>query len=52
MGEDVTGVESPPIQYWAGLCAVSYLTDGTLSSADISDFHTFLNTKLVALLGR
>lgn len=38
--------------YWKGRCAASYLTDGTLSGADVAAFHTLLSTYLITPTGR
>jgi len=38
--------------YWAGRCAVAYLTDGTLSDADAADLHTLLTDYLITPTGR
>jgi hypothetical protein len=48
MGSDENGA----LVYWAGRCAVAYLTDGTMSSSDVSDFHTLLQTYLITPTGR
>lgn len=37
---------------WKGRCAVAYLTDGTLSSGDVSALHTLLNTYIITATGR
>lgn len=37
---------------WKGRCAVAYLTDGALTSGNISALHTLLNTYLIAATGR
>ncbi len=39
-------------QYWAGRCAVAYMTNGTLSSTEIASFHTLLGTYLITPTGR
>lgn len=40
------------LSYWKGRCAVAYLTDGTMSDTDVSDFHTLLDTYLITPTGR
>lgn len=44
--------ESGTIVYWKGRCACAYLTDGTLSDADVADFHALLGTYLLTPTGR
>lgn len=44
--------ESGSLFYWKGRCAVAYMTDGTLSGADVTAFHTLLNTYLITPTGR
>ena len=39
-------------RYWAGRCAVAYVTDGTLAPTDAVDFHTLLQSYLISPLGR
>jgi hypothetical protein len=40
------------LNYSSGRCAVAYMTDGTMSGADITDFHALLNTYLIGPTGR
>jgi hypothetical protein len=37
---------------WPGRCAAAYFTDGTMSDADVADFHTMLDTYLITPTGR
>lgn len=37
---------------WKGRGACAYMTDGTLSDADVADFHTLLGTYLITPTGR
>ncbi len=37
---------------WPGRCAISYLTDGTMTGAEIADWHTLLSTILIGPTGR
>jgi|GEM_PF-4012860 len=48
MGADENGT----ITYWKGRCAVAYFTDGTLTSTEVADLHTLLNTYLITPTGR
>lgn len=48
----VMGCNQPTDTFWKGRCAVAYLTDGTMSSGDVSAFHTLLNTYLISATGR
>lgn len=48
----VMGVNASPDAPWKGRSGVAYITDGTMSGADISDFHTLLNTYLISATGR
>ena len=43
---------SDTAEYWKGCGAVFYLTDGTLSDADVADFHALLDTYLITPTGR
>lgn len=45
-----TGVSG--IAPWPGRCAVTYMTDGTLTAGEIAAFHTLLQTYLIAPTGR
>lgn len=38
--------------FWKGRGACAYLTDGTLSDADVADFHALLGTYLITPTGR
>lgn len=38
--------------YWGGRCAVFYLTDGSLTSQEVSDLNSDLQTYLITPLGR
>lgn len=38
--------------YWKGRCAVSYMTDGMLSSAQVVELHSILQTYLITPTGR
>ena len=38
--------------YWKGRCAVAYLTDGTLTDAEVSDLHSLLQNYLITPTGR
>lgn len=40
------------LSYWKGRGACAYLTDGTLSDADVAAFHTLLGTYLITPTGR
>lgn len=40
------------LYYWAGRCAVSFVTNGQLSAAEISDFQTTLQSYLMTPTGR
>ena len=40
------------LETWKGRGAVAYLTDGTLSDADVAAFHTLLDTYLITPTGR
>ncbi len=44
--------ENGPQTFWKGRCAVAYLTDGTLTSGEVADFHTLLQTYLITPTGR
>jgi hypothetical protein len=46
--QDHTGTVYP----WKGRGAVAYITDGSLSDADVAAFHSLLNTYLVVPTGR
>lgn len=39
-------------RYWQGRCACAYLTDGTLTTAEVSDLHSLLQTYLITPTGR
>lgn len=43
---------NPTAPYWKGRCAVAYMTDGTLTDAEVLDLHNLLNTHLVVATGR
>lgn len=45
---DGTGVPT----YWGGRCAVAYLTDGSMTTAEITAMHTLLTTYLITPTGR
>lgn len=38
--------------YWKGRCAVTYMTDGTLTSGEVAQFHGALNTYLFLASGK
>jgi hypothetical protein len=38
--------------YWAGRCGCAYITDGTFSAQEITDFHETLSNNLFAPTGR
>lgn len=38
--------------FWKGRCACAYLTNGTLTGAEVADLHTLLNTYLITATGR
>lgn len=38
--------------YWKGRCACAYFTDGTLTSTEVSDFHSLLSGYLITPTGR
>lgn len=40
------------ITSWPGRCAVAYLTDGTLTDAEVTALHTLLDTYLITPTGR
>jgi hypothetical protein len=42
------GTDTP----WKGRCAVAYLTDGSLSDADVAALHTLLDTYVITATGR
>lgn len=44
--------ESGSIVPYGGRCAVAYMTDGTMSDADATDFDTLLSTYLIGPTGR
>lgn len=46
------GCNESPITYWKGNCAVSYLTNGSMTSDEILAFHNLLNTYLIGPTGR
>lgn len=48
----VMGVNAPTDTPYKGRCAVFYVTDGTMSGADVTAFHTLLGTYLVTPTGR
>lgn len=48
----VMGVNGPSDLPWKGRCACAYVTDGTMSSADIAALHTLLGTYLITPTGR
>jgi len=52
MGCLTTNVPSDTFVYWKGRCAVAYMTDGSLTSGNISAFHTLLQTYLITPTGR
>lgn len=46
------GCNEGPASYWKGRCAVTYMTDGTLTSLEVSTLNTLLNTLLISVTGR
>lgn len=43
----IVGSLEPAVTPWLGRCAVAYMTDGTMGSADITDFDIFLRDYLM-----
>lgn len=39
-------------QFWAGRCAVGYMTDGTLTAGEVASLHTIFQTYLMGPTGR
>lgn len=40
------------VQYWAGRCACTYFTDGTLTAQEVTDLHNDLQNYLITPTGR
>lgn len=43
---------APNGYFWGGRCACAYLTDGTLTSGEVAELHTLLDTYLITPTGR
>lgn len=48
----ICGVNDGSASAWGGRCVVAYMTNGTLSSGDVTALHTLLNTYVKTAAGR
>ena len=48
----IHGCNGSPTSYWSGTCAVAYMTDGTLSDAQVIELNTILHDNLMVPTGR
>lgn len=40
------------LTFWAGRCALTYMTDGTMSASEVADFHSCLAINLISATGK